>query len=128
MTALDTGRWAAEIAGRLGRLRQAPAAVLATLVRRDGACMRPLTGAEPAWRDAHLTDRDLAAELCRGCPVQDPCLELELRTAGPDTVGVWGGLPDDDRRDLHRLWLRHRTRTPLHTRRGNEEPEGGRQQ
>ena len=32
----------------------------------------------------------LAARLCAGCPVQRECLELELRTAGAETVGRVG--------------------------------------
>lgn len=32
------------------------------------------------------------------------CLEFELRTAGAHTVGVWGGLREDDRRALHVVW------------------------
>jgi len=98
------------LAARLSRLRHVPGAVLALVVRRDGSCMRPVAEAEPRWQGEHLTDRELAAELCSGCPVPDECLELELRTAGPHTVGVWGGLPDDDRRTLHRHWIRLRTR------------------
>ncbi|WP_020673879.1 WhiB family transcriptional regulator [Amycolatopsis nigrescens] len=46
--------------------------------------------------------------MCAGCPVIDECLELELRTTGANTVGVWGALPDADRREVHRAWLRHR--------------------
>jgi WhiB family redox-sensing transcriptional regulator len=67
--------------------------------------MVPPDGDEPAWRDEPLTDRELAARLCAGCPVRDECVELELRTAGAATVGVWGGLAEDDRRELHRHWL-----------------------
>jgi WhiB family redox-sensing transcriptional regulator len=43
--------------------------------------------------------------MCGGCPVRDACLELELRTAGRHTVGVWGGLTDDDRRALYTHWV-----------------------
>ncbi|TCO61071.1 transcription factor WhiB [Actinocrispum wychmicini] len=59
---------------------------------------------EPAWQDDYLIDRELAARLCSGCPVQDECLELELRTAGLDTVGVWGAMSEDDRRGLYSHW------------------------
>ena len=34
----------------------------------------------------------------RGMPGPDPCLELELRMFGDQTVGVWGALGEDDRR------------------------------
>lgn len=59
----------------------------------------------PSWQDHELTDRELAALLCAGCPVPDECLELELRLAGQHTVGVWGALAEDDRRALHPHWL-----------------------
>ncbi|WP_370643854.1 WhiB family transcriptional regulator [Amycolatopsis sp. DSM 110486] len=39
-------------------------------------------------------------------PARDECLEQELRTYGAETVGVWGGMTDDDRRALHPHWLR----------------------
>ncbi|ALG10322.1 WhiB family transcriptional regulator [Kibdelosporangium phytohabitans] len=91
------------IAWRLDRLRWVPREVLADVVLRDGLCM--WDWAEPAWMDERLSDRELAARMCSGCPVQDECLELELRTAGAGTVGVWGGLSDDDRRALYLRWL-----------------------
>jgi WhiB family transcriptional regulator, redox-sensing transcriptional regulator len=129
MTSVGSGRqWPREIIGRLDRVRRVPSAVLAALVRRRGLCMRPVPDAEPAWRDAHLTDRELAEELCRGCPVPNACLELELRTAGPRTVGVWGGLPQDDRRALYRHWVQQRRRARHdHSNHGTENREGGRQ-
>jgi WhiB family transcriptional regulator, redox-sensing transcriptional regulator len=61
-------------------------------------------GDVPAMTGEQPADRELAAWLCAGCPVQDECLELELREAGPETVGVWGALPEDDRRALHPIW------------------------
>jgi WhiB family redox-sensing transcriptional regulator len=95
--------WLIGIAWRLDRLRWVPTDVLRDIVSRQGICMWPPPHDEPP--EAH-TDRDLAALLCGGCPVQDECLELELRTAGAATVGVWGGMTDDDRRALHPHWLR----------------------
>lgn len=89
------------LAWRLDRLRWVPTAVLAEVVRRDGLCMWAFSD-RPPQAD---TDRELATRMCAGCPVQDECLELELRTAGDDTVGVWGALPADDRRALHPHWL-----------------------
>ena len=41
-----------------------------------------------------------------GCPVQQECLELELRMFGDQTVGVWGALGEDDRRALVPHWRR----------------------
>lgn len=109
-----------EIVERLDRYTDVPDDVLATVVRRDGLCfwafdregMPDLSGeAEP--------DRELAAWLCAGCPVMDECLEWELRSAGDDTVGVWGGLSEIDRRAVARVWKwRHINRRP----RGGESP------
>jgi WhiB family redox-sensing transcriptional regulator len=96
-----------DVAERLDRLAPVPVVVLADLVLRNGACMWPTaTGDLPPWMTDDLTDRELAARLCGGCPVQDECLELDLRTAGPHTVGVWGGLTDDDRQALYPHWVR----------------------
>jgi WhiB family redox-sensing transcriptional regulator len=97
--------WLIGIAWRLDRLRWVPDALLDEVVQRDGLCMAASTGDEPDWQGKALTDRELAGVLCFGCPVQDECLELELRTAGLDTVGVWGALSEDDRRELHPHWL-----------------------
>jgi WhiB family redox-sensing transcriptional regulator len=98
-----------EIADRLARLRRVPTAVLAEIVVSDGACMQLNQEActvdgPPSWLHEAGTDRDLAARLCQGCPVQDECLELELRTFGEQTVGIWGALGEDERRALLPLW------------------------
>jgi WhiB family redox-sensing transcriptional regulator len=99
--------WLIDIAWRLDRLRWVPRPMLAKIVLNAGACMWPNAADEvPAWLDDELTDRELAARICGGCPVQDECLEWELRTAGDRTVGVWGALSDDDRRALYPYWLR----------------------
>ncbi|GAA3430971.1 WhiB family transcriptional regulator [Kutzneria kofuensis] len=92
------------VAWQLDRLRWVPDDVLSNIVRDAGTCMFPTTEDEPTGNDDYVTDRQLAARLCAGCPAQDECLELELRTAGEHTVGVWGGLTDDDRRALHWHW------------------------
>lgn len=96
--------WLVGVAWRLDRLRWQPRSDLVQLVHRDGLCMWDWFEDEPVWRDEYLTDRELAARLCSGCPVQDECLELELRTAGPGTVGVWGAMSEDDRRALYSHW------------------------
>ena len=71
-------------------------------------------------------DRELAARLCAGCPVRRECLEFELRTAGAETVGVWGGLDEDDRRALHAIWSVRAARGPRPAQTDNEsEQEGG---
>jgi WhiB family transcriptional regulator, redox-sensing transcriptional regulator len=95
------------MATQLDRWRQVPTDVLSALVMRRGLCLWGLWPAhEPDW-DAP-SDRELAAQLCAGCPVIDQCRELDLRTAGACTTGVWGALPEDDRRALHPIWQRRR--------------------
>ncbi len=94
------------IAWRLDRLRWVPRDVLAEIVWQNGACVLvDVEGDPPTWLDNEHEDRALAARLCAGCPVQDECLELELRLAGDQTTGVWGALSDDERRALYPHWL-----------------------
>jgi WhiB family redox-sensing transcriptional regulator len=82
-----------------------PRDVLAAIVMRDGQCMWAFTcGDPPELTGIDTVDRELAARLCAACPVQDECLELELRTAGEQTAGVWGALAEDDRRALYPHW------------------------
>jgi WhiB family transcriptional regulator, redox-sensing transcriptional regulator len=95
-----------EIAWRLDRLRWLPGDQLAEIVTHDGLCMWADTEGEPPQLTGTDTpDRELARRMCAGCPVQDECLELELRTTGEDTCGVWGALGEDDRRALYPHWL-----------------------
>jgi WhiB family redox-sensing transcriptional regulator len=94
-----------DIAWRLDRLRWVPRSVLAQLVNRDGLCHWVYPASDPPELSGTDTaDRELAAAYCAGCPVRDECLELELRTAGEDTVGVWGAMPGADRRALYPHW------------------------
>lgn len=96
-------------AAELDALAPVPDAVLAGQVRAYGRCLWEITsGDPPEWTGAEEPDRELAAQLCAGCPVRRECLELELRVAGHETVGVWGALGEDDRRDLHRVWIARR--------------------
>ncbi|MEV8613130.1 WhiB family transcriptional regulator [Amycolatopsis sp. NPDC051373] len=98
-----------EMAAQLDRYADVPREVLHEVVARDGLCFWAFDRAEmPELSGEDSPDRELAALLCAGCPVIDHCRELELRTAGPDTVGVWGALPDTDRRALYPVWLRRR--------------------
>ena len=91
------------MAARLDRWQQVPTDVLADVVMDQGLCWWGLwPPQEPDWDD----DRHLAAQLCAGCPVIDQCLELDLRTAGAHTTGVWGALCEDDRRALYPVWRR----------------------
>jgi WhiB family transcriptional regulator, redox-sensing transcriptional regulator len=100
----------AAIAARLDRLRDVPTDVLATIVTRDGLCMWAYTEVDPAVEltGVDTPDRELVARYCAGCPVQDECLEWELRIHGLDTVGIWGAMPEDDRRALYAVWLARR--------------------
>lgn len=113
----------AEIAARLDRLVNVPTDVLADIVMTDGACLWCYgEGDPPALTGSDTPDRELAARICAGCPVQDECLELELRYTGRDTVGVWGALTEEDRRALYPLW---RARGHRQVRESGEAPDGG---
>lgn len=95
----------AEIARGLDRYAPVPGDVLAEVVARDGRCFWAFERDEiPELSGEDTPDRELAARLCAGCPVIDECLELELRTAGERTLGVWGALAEADRRAVHRIW------------------------
>jgi WhiB family redox-sensing transcriptional regulator len=94
-----------EIAARLDRLAQVPSDVLAEIVLRDGMRLWAFRHGElPELSGVDTADQELAAWLCERCPVQDECLVWELRLHGPNTVGVWGALPEDDRRALYPIW------------------------
>jgi WhiB family redox-sensing transcriptional regulator len=105
--------------------------VLAEIVTEGGACMQvSADDGPPRWLHEVGSDRELAARLCAGCPVQQECLELELRMFGEQTVGVWGALGEDDRRALVPHW-RRLTGSPSRSvaggfRRGREHREPGR--
>ena len=99
--------WFIEIMTRLRRLRPIPTGVLAEIVTSRGACLEISSdNGPPRWLHENGTDSGAAARLCQGCPVQWECLELELRTFGEQTVGVWGALGEDDRRALVPHWRR----------------------
>jgi len=96
----------AAIAARLDRWRWVPRDVLVELVTRDGLCLWAYDRDELlAQAGDDTTDRELAARMCAGCPVQDACLELELREGGRATVGIWGAMTEDERRALYPLWV-----------------------
>jgi WhiB family redox-sensing transcriptional regulator len=99
----------ADIAAALDDMEAVPTTVLSRLVTRDGACMwLALSSDEPQWTGNDTTDREMAAQICAGCPVREACLELEFRTAGSATVGVWGALAEDDRRAAYLVWAQRR--------------------
>ncbi|MFC4003979.1 WhiB family transcriptional regulator [Prauserella oleivorans] len=116
-----------EIAARLDRYAAMPDDVLAELVTRDGLAFWAFDrDAIPEPTGETEPDRELAAWLCAGCPVLDACLELELRWAGADTAGVWGGLAEDDRRAVHRVWAARRAAVRVwKVRHINRRPRGG---
>jgi WhiB family redox-sensing transcriptional regulator len=98
-----------EVAARLDDLEGVPIGTLSGLVTREGACMCVRVGAEePMPPGDQVTDRELAARICAGCLVADWCLELEFRTAGSATLGVWGALAEDDRRVAYLAWRQRR--------------------
>ncbi|MGH3629701.1 MAG: WhiB family transcriptional regulator [Sciscionella sp.] len=97
------------IADRLERLAAVPTGTLGEAVIRHGVCMSALTeGDPPELTGVEGADRELAARLCSGCPVQEQCLELELRWSGAHTIGVFGALPEQDRRALYPHWRARR--------------------
>jgi WhiB family redox-sensing transcriptional regulator len=98
-----------QLAVTLDRYANVPDDMLCEIVTRDGACIWLYANERaPDWTADDLTDRELAERICQHCTVKLGCLELELRTAGADTLGVWGALSEDDRRALYPLWLARR--------------------
>jgi WhiB family redox-sensing transcriptional regulator len=98
-----------ETVAHLDRYAAVPDNVLTNVVTRDGLCFWAFDRSEiPELSGLDTADRELAAGMCAGCPVIDECLELDMRTAGADTVGVWGARPDTDRRNIHPVWVAHR--------------------
>ena len=110
----------------LDYLAGVPDEVLSARVAEHGRCLWEVTsGDPPVWSVQGPPDRELAARLCAGCPVRAECVEFELRTAGADTVGVWGGLSEGDRRALYAVWKVQAERMPNQT--STDEWEGGQQ-
>ena len=98
-----------DVAAGLDRLEAVPTSALSDLVTRDGAYMWVSAGPEdPGWPGDETSERDVAARICAGCGVRDECLELEFRTAGLATLGVWGALAEGDRRAVYLAWSRRR--------------------
>ncbi|WP_020659678.1 WhiB family transcriptional regulator [Amycolatopsis benzoatilytica] len=98
-----------EMAAQLDRYAEVPDDVLSEVVARDGLCFWAFDRADfPQLSGETTPDRELAFRMCAGCPVIDECRELDLRTAGSDALGVWGALPDTDRRALCPVWLHRR--------------------
>lgn len=109
MNAVNPEEFFEEIAAGLDRFEHVPDEVLWETVTRDGSCMWLYRlELEPEWTGDELTDRALAARICAGCPVRLECLDLELRTSGDQTLGVWGALPAEDVCAVHPVWLARR--------------------
>jgi len=111
MNAADPDDFFVEMAADLDMFELVPDELLENVVTRDGSCMVLYRlDLEPEWSGDELSDRETAARICAGCPVRRQCLELELRTSGDQTLGVWGALPADDVRELHPVWRSRRRR------------------
>jgi WhiB family redox-sensing transcriptional regulator len=111
MNAVNPDEFFEVIAAKLDRFELVPDDVLWEIVTRDGACVQPYRlDIEPEWARDELTDRELAALICSDCPVKWECLELQLRTTGEDTSGVWGALSAEDVRALYPVWRSRRRR------------------
>lgn len=98
-----------ELAAQLDRYEHVPDDVLWDIVTRDGSCTWLYANdLEPDWTG---DDREVAARICAGCTVRWACLELELRTHGGQSLGVWGALPAADIRALYPVWRARRGRS-----------------
>ena len=51
-----------------------------------------------------LAQMAVAKEICAGCPVVEECLIFAVTTN--QEYGVWGGLDEEERRDIRRRWRR----------------------
>jgi WhiB family transcriptional regulator, redox-sensing transcriptional regulator len=49
-------------------------------------------------KDEKLGREQRAKEICRTCPVRQPCLAYALRIREPH--GIWGGLNENERKNL----------------------------
>lgn len=108
---VDPDEFVAQVVAGLDRFELVPDDMLAEVVTRDGSCMLLYRlDLEPEWTDDALSDRETAALICAGCPVRHECLELELRTSGDATLGVWGALPAEDVRAVYPSWRSRRRR------------------
>ena len=67
----------------------------ARCIGEDPELFFPIGTAGPA---VEQTQR--AIDVCRGCPVRAECLEWSLATC--QDAGVWGGLGEEERREIRR--------------------------
>ncbi len=67
----------------------------ARCIGQDPELFFPVGTSAPA-----LTQVDEAKAVCAGCPVRVDCLEWSLQTC--QDAGVWGGLDEEQRREIRR--------------------------
>jgi WhiB family redox-sensing transcriptional regulator len=68
---------------------------LARCTGEDPDLFFPVGTSEPA-----LAQVERAKLVCRACPVRPDCLEWSLETC--QDAGVWGGLDEEERREIRR--------------------------
>jgi WhiB family redox-sensing transcriptional regulator len=67
----------------------------AACIGEDPDLFFPVGSTPPA-----LEQVERAKDICRGCPVRPECLEWSLVTC--QDAGVWGGLEEEERREIRR--------------------------
>jgi WhiB family redox-sensing transcriptional regulator len=67
----------------------------ARCIGEDPELFFPVGTSEPA-----LDQTERAKSICLGCDVRDECLEWSLNTC--QDAGVWGGLDEEQRREIRR--------------------------
>ena len=70
------------------------------------------------------TQIEAAKRICAGCPVVEECLIFAVTTN--QEYGVWGGLDEDERRDVRRQWRRASREVAKQLRRRVAEEAGAR--
>ena len=88
----------------LSRFRDVPTDVLMHIV--EYGCTDPLDDEEPP---DGTDDAEVARLTCAHCYTPYACLELGFRLEGPHSLGVWGGLSEQERRGLFPAWAADRT-------------------
>lgn len=70
--------------------------------RRQANCAGAVDVMIPATDHPSQAQIDAAKNICRSCTVRPECLEYAMTLPIRDTVGVWAGTTQDDRRKLKR--------------------------
>ena len=88
-----------QLTAALARYRDVPTDVLESIVNET--CSSPLLDDTPpdSW-----SDEEVARQVCSRCDAPYACVELQFRLDGAATPGVWGGLSEDERRELFAAW------------------------